>query len=215
MQASVVIDKATAIQQDVGNVRVSAADKLKDFNSAQRLLVLVRPDASSVRSTVSLEPGVHQQLPGDALRLIKVVRNQGGRGISLISEEELTDFDPNWYASTPGPTKHYIFDPLEPKAFDVYPPAVAGASVEALWSGLPTEATATTSPIDVDDIYEMPLVHLMCYLAYLRDTTDPANQALAQMHGQAAATLLGVKWQGDQTLNPATSQPAKVRPNVR
>lgn len=216
MQASVVIAKATAILQDAGDVRVSPADKLGLFNSAQRMLVMIKPEAKTARGLITLVAGAHQTIPATGLRLIKLVRNEAGRGISLISEEQLNDFDPGWYATaTPGPAKHYLFDPLDPKAFDVYPPAVAGAKVMGVWSALPTDVAALADPIGVDDIYEMPLVHLTCYGYYLRDTQEPSNQVLAKGHLDAAVMMLLGKAASDQHMDPATSQPAKVRPNVR
>lgn len=216
MQASVVIGKATAILQDVGDVRASAADKLGLFNSAQRLVVLIRPDAKTQRGLVTLVEGAHQTLPAGALRLIRLVRNENGGAVSLISEEQLSEFDPDWYSTTPqAAVKHYLFDPLEPKAFDVYPPITAGKKVLGVWSVLPTDAAAGTDAISLDDIYEMPLVHLLCYGYYLRDTQEPRSEALAKMHLEAAVLMLTGKRDADARVDPATSQPAKVRPNVR
>jgi hypothetical protein len=210
MQASVVIGKATAILQDVGDVRISAADKLGAFNSAQRLVVTIRPDAKTTRGLITLVDGPHQTIPATGLRLIKVVRNETGRAVSLISEEQLSEFDPSWYTGAAAASKHYLFDPLEPKAFDVYPPAVAGSKVMGVWSVLPADVAAGTDPIALDDIYEMPLVHLTCYCLYLRD-----GQEVRNMHLQAATLILTGKTGADARTDPATSQPAKVRPNVR
>jgi hypothetical protein len=216
MQASVVIGKATAILQDVGDVRASAADKLGLLNSAQRMVVMIRPDAKTSRGLITLVDGPHQTIPATGLRLIKLVRNSTGRAVSLISEEQLNDFDPSWYtAARAVAVKHYLFDPLEPKAFDVYPPAAVNTQVLGVWSVLPADLALATDPIALDDIYEMPLVHLLCYGYYLRDSREPNNQALARMHLEAATLMLTGKTNADERTDPATSQPAKVRPNVR
>jgi hypothetical protein len=79
MQASVVIGKATAILQDVGDVRASPADKIGLFNSAQRMLVMIKPDANTARGLITLVEGAHQAIPATGLRLIKLVRNENGR----------------------------------------------------------------------------------------------------------------------------------------
>jgi hypothetical protein len=216
MLASVVIGKATAILQDVGDVRASASEKLGWFNSAQRLVVMIRPDAKTSRGLITLVEGAHQSIPAAGLRLIKLVRNETGRAVSLISEEQLNDFDPSWYAATAkDAVKHYLFDPLEPKAFDVYPPIQANKKVLGVWSVLPADVANTNDPISLDDIYEMPLVHLTCYCAYLKDGQEPNNQALARMHLDAAVLMLTGKTNADERTDPASSQPAKVRPNVR
>jgi len=216
MQASVVIGKAERILADEGNDHTSAAAMLGWFNSAQRLVVMMRPDAKTLRYVILLQEGPHQTIPAGGLRLIKLVRNQDGRAISLISEEQLSDWDPSWMAAAPkAPVRHYTFDPLEPKAFDVYPPAVDGHPVIGVWSVLPAEVTAESQDIGLDDIFEAPLIHLTCYFAYLQDADDTANLALAEKHLNFAALALTGKTAADQTLNPAASQPAKVRPNVR
>lgn len=216
MLASAVIGKASAIMQDVADSRASATEKLGLLNAAQRLVVMIRPDAKTARGLITLVEGPHQTISGTALRLIKLVRNENGRAVSLISEEQLNDFDPGWYsAATKDAVKHYLFDPLEPRAFDVYPPVQAGKKVLGVWSVLPTELTSSGEAIGLDDIYEMPLVHLVCYGYYLRDSQEPRNEAMAKMHMEAAVMMLTGKTQADERTDPATSQPAKVRPNVR
>jgi hypothetical protein len=216
MQVSVVIGKAEKILQDESNGRWPAADNLGWFNSARRLLLLVRPDAKTTRGLITLVDGPHQTLPTGGLRLIKLVRNENGRAVTLISEDQLTSHDPNWYQATArDTTKHYIFDPLEPKGFDIYPPGVAGKKVMGVWSTLPADATAETDDIGVDDIYEMPLVHLVCHFAYLVDSEDTANERLADKHLQTAILQLTGKANADEAGNPATSQPHKMRPQVR
>lgn len=215
MQASVVIGKATAILQDVAEARYSAADKLSAFNSAQRLVVMIRPDAKTSRDLITLVDGPHQTLPAGGLRLIKIVRAENGRAVSLISEEQLSEFDPSWYTSAGATPKHYLFDPLEPKAFDVYPPASAGAKVLGVWSVLPTDAASGADAISLDDIYEMPLVHLTCYSLYLRDGQEQRNADLARMHFEAAVQMLTGKTSADGAVAPANSQPDKIRPHVR
>lgn len=216
MQASVVIAKATAILQDAGFDRTSEYDFLGWLNSARRLLVMVRPDANTARALITLIDGPHQTLPEGALRLIKIVRNETGRGVGLISEEQLTDFDPSWYTGTKkSEIKHYVFDELEPKAFDVYPPAIAGTKVLGVWSVSPQDIAAETDSIGLDDIYEPALVLLTAYFACLKDTEEQNMQAMAASFLSAGTLALTGKSNADEKTSPAASQPAKVRPNVR
>jgi hypothetical protein len=216
VKGSVVIGKAAQILQDVDFERTSEEELLEWLNSAQRLLVLIRPDAKTQRGTIELVEGVHQTIPAAGLRLIKLVRNPSGRAVTLVSEEQLTDFDPGWYTATARDTvKHYLFDPLEPKSFDVYPPAEAGAEVLGVWSVLPTDLQSTDDDIDVDAIYEMPLIQLTCYCALLKDSEEEANRALAALHLEAATMALTGKTNADERTAPANNQPAKVRPALR
>lgn len=216
MQASVVIGKAEKILVDEANGHWAAGDLLGWLNTAQRLVVLIRPDAKTTRGEITLVDGPHQSIPAEGIRLIKVVRNKDGRAITLVSEEQLTNFDPNWYEATAKTVqKHYLFDELEPKRFDCYPPAIAGNIVLAVWSAQPTDCADEDDSIDLDDIYEPALIHLVCHYAYLQDAEDTANQALANQHLQAATLILTGKTQADQKTNPAASQPSRINPKVR
>ncbi|MBX3653198.1 MAG: hypothetical protein KF686_03370 [Ramlibacter sp.] len=216
MKGSVIIGKAQLILQDESASHWAPEDLLGWLNTAQRMLVMARPDAKTTRGEITAVAGPHQSLPDDGLRLIRVVRNKDGRAVTLISEEQLTNFDRDWYsAAAKAAAKHYLFDPLEPKRFDVYPPAVAGNKLVGVWSTLPTDLNADTDDIDVDDIYEMPLVYLVCHLGYLQDAEDTANLALAEKHLGYAMLMLTGKSPSDAATNPATSQPAKIKPQVR
>ena len=115
MQASVPISGAAKLLADAGNVRWTAADLLEWLNRAQRAIVLVRPDAKTTRGNITLAPGVDQAIAATGLRLLRITRNQSGRIVTLISEEQLTDFDPAWpTASSSSAIKHYMHDPREP-----------------------------------------------------------------------------------------------------
>ena len=72
-----ILDRASIILQDNTNVRFPNAELLKFFNDAQREVVLHRPDAKMVNTTLDLATGSKQTLPSSALRLIDVVRNVG------------------------------------------------------------------------------------------------------------------------------------------
>lgn len=215
MQASVPIGGAVKLLQDAANIRWSAADLLFWFNEAQRQIVQVRPDAKTTRGNIALAAGIDQAIPATGLRLIRVTRNATGRVVSLVSEEQLSDFDPSWPSAGQSTTvKHYMHDPLEPKAFQVYPPATAGTQVQAVWSVMPTDAAADTDAIDIDPIWEPAIVDYILYRAYARNADD-GNAGRAALHRDSFMLALTGKTQADAATNPGASQPNKVRPNAR
>ena len=55
-----ILDRATIILQDNTNVRFPNAELLKFFNDAQKEVVLHRPDANMVNTTMDLADGSKQ-----------------------------------------------------------------------------------------------------------------------------------------------------------
>ncbi len=216
MLASVPINGAAKLLADAGKVTWTGADLLDFLNRAARAVVLVRPDAKTTRGDIALVAGIDQAIPAAGLRLLRITRNQTGRAITLISEEQLTDHDRDWPTATPKTAvKHYMHDPLEPKAFQVYPPAAVGAAVQGVWSVSPTPCANDAATVDLDDIYEPVLVHLICHYAYLRDSEDASNAALAAVHRDTAMVLLAGKTDADAAGDPRATQPNKISPNQR
>ncbi len=66
-----LIDRAEEILQDTTNVRWSQQTLLKYLNDSQREIVLFRPDANPVNTTLTLTANsAKQTLPSAALRLL-------------------------------------------------------------------------------------------------------------------------------------------------
>ena len=70
-----ILDRASIILQDEAHTRFPNAELLKFFNDAQREVIMHRPDANSVTSTLDCVSGTKQTLPSSALRLLDVHRN--------------------------------------------------------------------------------------------------------------------------------------------
>ena len=80
-----VIDKVQEVLQDTGGVRWDQTNELLEWlNDAQREIALLKPDATSENTTVTLVTGTKQTIPSDGNRLLRVVRNMsaasGGNG---------------------------------------------------------------------------------------------------------------------------------------
>lgn len=205
-----ILDRASIILQDNTNVRFPNLELLKFFNDAQREVVLHRPDAKMVNTTLDLATGSKQTLPSTALRLIDVVRNVGGRAITQVDRRILDETLPNWHETTAGTNKieHYIYDPADPKNFYVFPKGTSGThSLEIIYSASTSDIaisnfTSDTTVISIDDVYSNCLLDYVLYRSYQKDSEFAGNAQRAMMHYQSFANALGIKTQADSAVTP-------------
>lgn len=204
MKASRVIGQARILLKDADAVRWTDAELLGWLNGAQLQIVAVRPDAKATKADLTLEEGVEQRIPAGGTRLLDVIRNVGGRAITLINRDQLNEFDPDWYIADPtDQQKHYTFDASDPKSFEVYPPATAGNKVRILYAAVPTDCPTLDNDIDLDPIYEGPLIDWVCYRAWIKDGDNSTDAPRA---ANALATFMQAltgKTQSDQASTPA------------
>jgi hypothetical protein len=218
--ALAVIQRASTLLQDTTNIRWPQAELLDWLNDGQREVVLFKPNAYSRNATVALVAGTKQSLPADALALTEVVRNMGtngttpGAAIRLVNREILDAQVPNWHIAPASATvKHYVFNPLDPKTFYVYPPqpATGQGRVEIIYPAIPANITLADN-ILLDDIYVTVLVNYIMHRAYSKDTEYAANAQLASAYYQAFTAMLGSKTASEAATNP-NARPAG-NPNV-
>jgi len=205
-----ILDRASIILQDNTNVRFPNEELLKFFNDAQREVVLHRPDAKMVNTTLDLATGSKQTLPTTALRLVDVVRNVGGRAITQVDRRILDETLPNWHETTAGTNKieHYIYDAADPKNFYVFPNGTSGThSLEIIFSASTTDIaisnfSSDTTVISIDDVYSNCLLDYVLYRSYQKDSEFAGNAQRAMMHYQSFANALGIKTQADSAVTP-------------
>lgn len=205
-----ILDRAAIILQDNTNVRFPNSELLKFFNDAQKEVVLHRPDAEMVNTTFACATGSKQTLPTQALRLIEVVRNVGGRAVTQVERRILDETLPNWHETTAGTNKieHYVYDPADPKNFYVYPKGASGThSLEVVYSSAPAEISISnfdtdTTVISLDDVYSNCILDYVLYRSYQKDSEFAGNAQRAMMHYQSFANALGVKTQADSATTP-------------
>jgi hypothetical protein len=212
-----IITRVQDTLQDTTSVRWPEAELLRYINDAQREIVNFRPDASSKTANVQLVTGTLQSLPTEGLRLIKVTRNMsdasggatGARAIRLVNVDILNTQEPDW--NNPGvggdaahgtTVKHYVFDDDDPRKFYVYPGVAGNAYVEIVYSKSPTDLSATSSTIDVDDIYGNAIVDFVLYRAYMKDAEYAANNQRASTHYQLFTTSIGQGGQSQMLVDP-------------
>jgi len=210
-----LITKAQTILQDTTSTRWPSAELVGWLNDGYREVILMRPDANSESGNFTCAAGTRQVLTTEfpnALRLLDVVRNvTSGRAVRLIDRPILDDQRRAWHAETATETiEHYMFDPKLPREFLVYPPALATAELEVVFSSVPTghatdtDYSASAETIKVVDSYANALLDYMLYRAYSKDVDYAANTQLAVAHYQAMQASLGLKTQSDNTTTPTS-----------
>jgi hypothetical protein len=207
--------------QDATGVRWDSTELLGWLNSGQREMLIYKPNANVKALAVKLAAGTRQSLPDDAVQLIDVTRNMGtdgntpGRAIRQTQREALDATRPTWHSDTASAVvKHFIFNPLDPKAFYNYPPqpATGQGYVETVYGAVPVDATAN-STISVDDIYETILLDYMLYRAFSKDS-EYADQNKADKHFNVFVTALTGTSRVESGANPNTRAPAATRQPV-
>ena len=216
-----LIDRIQDTLQDTTSVRWPEAELLRYINDAQREIVNLKPDASATHANVTLVAGTEQSLPSGGLRLIKVTRNMSGtasdatgkRAIRIVDVDILNSQEPDWHdptvtgdAAHGTNVKHYAFDPDDPKKFYVYPGVSGSAYLEIVYSGSPTDLSATSDTISLDDIYANAIIDFVLYKAYLKDAEYAGNQQRSGTHYQLFANSIGTGASAQNLVDPNTGR---------
>jgi len=224
--AAEIINRVQDTLQDTTSIRWPKTELLRYMNDAQREIVNLRPDSSSISANIDLVAGTAQTIPAAGLRLIKVVRNMsaagasatGKRVIRIVDKDILDTQEPLWHdpdvtgdATHVSIVKHYIFDEDDPRRFYVYPGVlVTNASacfVEIVYSASPTDIVNTTSGvIRVDDIYSNAIIDYTLFRAYLKDAEFAGNAQRASTHYQLFTGSVGVGGQINIASSPNMDQ---------
>ena len=216
--------------QDTTSVRWTESELLNYINDAQREIVNFRPESSATTATITLVAGTKQSLPAAGLRLIKVVRNMsaasngtGKRSIRIVEIDILNSQEPDWHdpdvvgdAAHGAIVKHYIFDEDDPRNFYVYPGVSGNSYVEIVYSAAPTDLSAASDTISVDDIYANAIIDFVLYKAYLKDSEYAGNQQRAGTHYQLFTASISGGGQAQVNINPNTDRlpPSSLPPQI-
>jgi len=208
-----LLARAATILQDPTNIRWPQTELLDWLNDGQREIALFKPNVFVKNIAVQLVAGTKQSLPADGVSLIDVVRNMGttgstpGNAIRVVTREILDAQISNWHASTAAAVvKHYVYTPLDPKTFYVYPPQPSSGmnQVEVIYVAAPTDATLV-SVITLDDIYMTALLDYVLFRAYTKDAEYANNAQLAQAYYTQFQAILQGKTGSEVVANPNVS----------
>ena len=199
-----IIDRAVVVLNDTTNVRWTKSELLLWFNDGQRAVVNRRPDANAVNDDLTCVLGTKQAIPATGLRLLKVIRNTGGKAITHIRQDILDEQVRDWHDdSTPtSDVRHFIFDDRDPKNFYLYPAPAASHQVEILYSTAPADVTVSdfdtdTQTISLDDTYANAILDYILFRAYSKDAEYAQNAQRAANHLQIFESALGMVTQAD------------------
>lgn len=201
VSANAILERCKKILQD-DDIRWPDEELIDWLNDAMRYIVLQRPDANMKSGTFTCSAGSRQQLTKQsggfptALRLRSVIKNVSSstkRAIKLVTQSTLDNEHPDWHSKTPeADIQLYVFDPLLPKEFMVYPPAAISNQIEVVYSAAPTAVTTGTvgNTVDLDDTFIGVIVDLILARAYAKDAEYAANAQRAQAHQALADAAL-------------------------
>lgn len=231
-KASDIFDRVQRLILDETNVRWPLPELCDWLNDAQREIALQKPSASSENRVLALVAGTWQQLPADALSLLRVVRNikavgaapglarTGGGAIRITSRDVLDAQQRDWHDGDvirfTKTAKHYIYDEQDQRSFYVYPGNDGTGKVEAVLSVVPApiaiadgadpaELTSYDIDLSLPDIYISALVDFICYRAYAKDAAYAGNSQRAALHYQQFANSLGIKVNQEALTSPNAS----------
>lgn len=231
-KASEVIQRAQRLILDETNVRWPLPELCMWINDGQREIVLQKPSALSKNMVLNLIAGTWQQIPADALSLLRIVRNitavnngtgarTGGTAVRIVSRDILDAQQPDWHDSASlafsAKVKHYVYDEEDQKSFYVYPGNNGTGKIEAVMAMVPTpiviapgaepqELASYEIDLSLPDIYISALVDYVCYRCYAKDADYAGNAQRATLHYQQFANSIGIKFNQEMLNSPNRSR---------
>lgn len=178
------------------------------INEGAPQILVYRPAAGARTETLELVAGALQDvLPEGGVMVLDVVRNltadgKPARAIRRTDRSQLDDARPDWYAMPPADSiRHYCTDDRSPKTFYCYPPAKEGVKVEVVYAKLPPSVASPDDTLELDRIYQAPLVSYMVYRALAKDS-EYANGQMAAAFYQAFVDPLGAQSEAQGGYSP-------------
>jgi hypothetical protein len=211
--ARTILEQVAADLNDVASVRWTTQDLARFFNDGQRYITIERPDARHLVVPHNLAAGAEQTLPSNGEKLIDISHNTTGRrrAVTRTNEAMLDASDPNWRTETASiEIYQYIYDELEPKAFDVYPPALVGAQVQIKYAAqtvdipvpaLQTTTTAISGDMGLSDLFASALRNYVMFRCYSMQN-ELANPVWAAGFKQACDTDIGKELAATAAVSP-------------
>lgn len=212
--AQSIIFEAQTQLSDLDGIRWAASELVIYLNDGQRESCVLRPDAFATTAALTLAAGVRQALPAACSKFFDMHRNTSVAAITKVDKKLLEVSDPTWYSRAGSATiQHFCFDPREPLAFDVYPPATTAASVDLIYAATPAEVAAPTAPglayttvtgnINCPDAFKNALISFVLFRAFAKDAEAGGNAALSAAHYQLFTSGLGVDAATKQAVAPS------------
>jgi hypothetical protein len=203
----VIADKVQKLLHDETGIRWTPAELVMWINSAQKEILIYKPNSLTQTVSLSLISGTFQNIAAvypKCIQLLDVTRatSAGGGAVTNINREILDSSIPSWHtASATLNPLHYVHNPLDPKNFYVYPPNNGAGALEILIAIEPTDLVALASNLSFDAIYESVIIDYVLYRAWGKDSEHTANLNRSAAHYTAFMTALKGKYTAESALS--------------
>ena len=205
-----IIDEVSGQLNDLDLITWDESSHLEYINAAMEMIVILRPDAFSVITTMQMVAGAKQSIPASALRLLDVKRNMGtdgltsGRNVHVVDESSLDLFDFNWSNATAvEEVKNFTYDERVPNDFYVDPPSDGNGHLEIAISRTPTRVTAVGDTLVLKDIYRNQIIQFCMFRAYAVEVDSASSQRRSGIHEASFYQMMGKKFQRDVSFSPS------------
>lgn len=191
MTAGSIITKARAMINDdlpSTGARTTDAEFFGCINDALNVLLNIRPGLFSNTLTYTCVAGYRQAIESPrCVEFMEVV------GVPECDRMTLTQFLPNWNNNTAGAgaTVHWMREPADPLRFDVYPPALANATLTVRVVESPAPITALADTIKISENYEPMLVEYVAGRTQIRDDEHVNSNRAVQLMDRFVAQAKG------------------------
>lgn len=193
--ANAISEFRRLIQDTAAPYRVDDPAALNLINQAQRMLVSLFPTVLQTRQSVNLVQGSRQTKPNPRSIMCRVIENQNGDRVTLVAEALLRAFNPGWMNDTSNVNvQHQVIVQGDLEHFYVYPPQPVTPGTAIVVTDLePTNLSADSDPLSIEDVYFMAVPNIMAHIHYMEDAGVEANKVLADTFLNEANLVMGAK----------------------
>ena len=191
--ASILLDQASIVLQDVARTRWELSELIGWLNEGIKACCSVNPTAWSYPENLSLVAGIRQDMPDNAVLLLDMHRNiASGFAIRFCDRAIMDSMLPGWpNEKATKDVEHFMYDPKAPNIFHVYPPNDGSGEVEITFAGIPPDLGDVSDELPLRAHFNPPLLDYILYRAYGKDSEYAANSAKADSHYAHFASAIG------------------------
>lgn len=193
---------------DTSLVTYPEGNRLESLNAALRSVAMVRPDAVSELTVVTLEPRAMQHFPPECEQFLdlcyKVVDGVFDYPLRLVSRKDLDANDDGWCACH-GEVEELAVDDRFPGVFWVNP--VPEDNTQQILIGIACIAPVLAGGDDdwpLKQKFVQPCIEYALYWLFSRDSTVVGNASRASAHLNSFTSLLGLDTQTAAMVSPVT-----------
>lgn len=185
-----IIDMVVETTRDIDKVSWTDADIIEYVNEAVKVIVQVRPEASSKKDNISSVAGVSQTLPSDAVSLINVLANSDGTVINEVDVTMKDAFSPGWRNTTAAAIVKEFFRRSAPTEFEVWPPLNGIVNLLVEYSYYPADVTAVGDIIGIHNSFQTQLRNYCLYKTFARDSENTPSVHRAAIYLKEFRSML-------------------------